>query len=200
MEDTKGAPKTPKKRGAAAVAHDESSQPTKKRSPTKKATATTNGDATDSVTPAKKRASAKKKSAADVNANTGDGETDGETEGLEPVTPKKGKRATGKAKVTKADKDLNGESTESTDKSVSPTKGIGAVEGKTVHNTPRKRQAPKNELAVPRSIPTSWDEADPADQMLVTMKEQGEGWNEIRAAWKQLTGQDTASRYDLLTI
>lgn len=68
----------------------------------------------------------------------------------------------------------------------------------TVHNTPRKRQAPKKEVVTPRGIPSSWDEAGDADRMLVTMKEQGQGWSEIRTAWKAATGQDTASRYDML--
>ena len=82
--------------------------------------------------------------------------------------------------------------------SASSIKENGGVEGMTVHKTPRKRQAPKKEVIAPRGIPSSWDEADDADRMLVTMKEKGEGWSEIRAAWKAATGQDTASRYDLL--
>ena len=68
----------------------------------------------------------------------------------------------------------------------------------TVHNPPRKRQAPKKGIVAPRGIPSSWDEAGDADRMLVTMKEKGEGWSDIRATWKAMTGQETASRYDLL--
>lgn len=208
MKNTEPAPKTPKKRGAAASANDDSTQPTKKRSPTKKATAatnveaSTNGEAPEPITPTpKKRASPKKKNAAGVKAETEDGETNGETEGLEPVTPKKGKRAPakGKAKQTDTDAKTNDESADATDKSVSPTKGNGEIEGTTVNNTPRKRQAPKKELAAPRGIPSSWDNADHADRMMVMMKEKGEGWTEIRAAWKEVTGQDTASRYALPT-
>lgn len=196
MEDTKAVPKTPNKRGAAIAASDDSSQPTKKRSPVKKASAATDGDATEPATTSKKRASPKKKDAAAVKVKAEDGELDGETEGLEPVTPKKGKRATVKGKAAKAndDVDASGGSAESTDKSVSPTKGNGALEGMTVHNTARKRQAPKKDVAPPRGIPTSWDEAGDADRMLVAMKEKGEGWAEIRTAWKEATGQDTASR------
>ncbi|KAF6220496.1 hypothetical protein HO133_002929 [Letharia lupina] len=202
MDNTKPAPKTPKKRGAAASANDDSAQPTKKRSPTKKATAATNaetninGEASDPITPSsKKRASPKKKSAADPNVETVDGETIEETEGPEPVTPKKGKRVTAKGKATKADNDvkIDNESAETTDKSLSPIKGNGESNATTVHNMPRKRQAPKKELAAPRGIPSSWDNADHADRMMVTMKEKGEGWAEIRAAWKEATGQDTAS-------
>lgn len=196
MEDAKAVPKTPKKRGAATSANDDSSQPTKKRSPVKKASAATDGDATEPATTSKKRASPKKKDAAAVKVKAEDGEPDEETEGLEPVTPKKGKRATAKGKAAKAnnDADANGGSAESTDKSASPTKGTGALEGMTVHNTARKRQAPKKDVAPPRGIPSSWDEAGDADRMLVTMKEKGEGWAEIRALWKEATGQDTAAR------
>lgn len=209
MNNTKLAPKTPKKRGAAASANDDSAQPTKKRSPTKKATAATNveantnGEAPEPSTPTpKKRASPKKKNAADANAETQNGEMDGETEGLEPVTPKKGKRAPAKGKAKKTDDDTKAtdESAETTDKSISPTKGNGETDGTTVNNTPRKRQAPKKELAAPRGIPSSWDNADHADRMMVSMKEKGEGWNEIRAAWKEVTGQETASRYVLPSI
>lgn len=206
-ENAKAAPKTPKKRGAAASANDDSAQPAKKRSPTKKATATTNveantnanGEGTEPITsPPKKRASPKKKNAADANTETEGGETDGETEGPEPVTPKKGKRAPAKGKVNNGTK-VNDDSAEITDKSVSPTKGNGEPEELTVNNTPRKRQAPKKELAVPRGIPSSWENADQADRMMVMMKEKGEGWAEIRAAWKVVTGQETASRYVLST-
>ena len=202
MDTTEPAPKTPKKRGATASANDESAQPTKKRSPTKKATAAsnvevnTNGEVTEPVTPApKKRASPKKKTVAKPDAETEDDEKNGETEGPEPVTPKKSKRAPAKGKSTKA----NDESADTTDKSISPTKGNGEIEGTTVKDTPRKRQAPKKELAAPRGIPSSWDNADHADRMMVMMKEKGESWTEIRAAWKEVTGQETASRSASLT-
>lgn len=206
MNDTIPAPKTPKKRGAAAAANDDSTQPTKKRSPTKKATATTNGEgasggAAEPITPSPKKRAPKKQNPAAVSVKTENTETNGETEGLEPVTPKKGKRTPAKGKATKTDNNAKtgDESTETTDKSVSPTKGNGEIEGTTVNNTPRKRQAPKKELAAPRGIPSSWDNADYADRMMVSMKEKGEGWTEIRAAWKDVTGQETASRYALPT-
>ena len=70
----------------------------------------------------------------------------------------------------------------------------------TVKDTPRKRQAPKKGLAVPRGIPSSWENADHADKMLVTMKDNGESWAEIRATWKEVTGQDTAPRYAPINI
>lgn len=202
MDNTKVTPKTPKKRGAAVSANDDSTQPTKKRSPTKKATtatnveADTNGEEPVPITPSpKKRASPKKKNVADDNVETENVETNGETEGLEPVTSKKTKRPPPKGKATKTVPDA-----ETNDESVSPVKGNGEIEGTTVHNTPRKRQAPKKELAAPRGIPSSWDNADHADRMMVSMKEKGEGWAEIRAAWKEATGQETASRYTPSTI
>ena len=142
----------------------------------------------------KKRASPKKKNAVDTNAETESGETNGETEGPEPVTPNKAKRAPAKGKG-KIDAKTNTESAETTEKTVSPTKGNGESEATTLNNTPRKRQAPKKELAAPRGIPSSWDNADHADRMLVSMKDKGEGWADIRAAWKVMTGQETASRY-----
>ena len=70
----------------------------------------------------------------------------------------------------------------------------------TVKDTPRKRQAPKKELAAPRGIPSSWENADYADKMLVTMKEKGDTWAEIRATWQEVTGQETAPRYALISI
>lgn len=198
---TEPAPKTPKKRGAATAANDDFAQPTKKRSPTKKATAATNVDASNGetaepVTPSpKKRASPKKKSTVDANVKPEDGETNGETEGPAPVTPKKAKRAPAKGKAMKTDDTkTSDESAEITDKSVSPIKGNGEIEGMTVANTPRKRQAPKKDLAVPRGIPSSWDNADHADRMMVSMKENGDGWADIRAMWKNVTGQETAAR------
>ena len=208
MENIKPAPKTPKKRGATASANDDSTQPAKKRSPTKKTTAGTNvefnpiGEASEAIASSpKKRAAPKKKNAVDVCADTEKDEKNGETEGPEPVTPKKGKRTPAKGKATKADSDAknNDEAVETTEKSVSPTKRNGEIEGLTVNNTPRKRQAPKKDLAAPRGIPSSWDNADHADRMLVAMKERGDGWAEIRTAWKEATGQDTAARYTLPT-
>ena len=155
-----------------------------------------NGDAAEpeASSPKKKRASPKKKNASDAIVKTENGETNGETEGPEPVTPKKGKRAPAKGKSAK-DAKTEAASAETDDKTTSSTEDNGGIEGTTVHNTPRKRQAPKKDLAAPRGIPASWDDADAADRMLVHMKEKGEGWNEIRAAWKVATGQDTASRY-----
>ena len=188
MEDATAAPKTPKKRGAAAASNNASSQPTKKRSPVKKEA--TASDAPEPTTPSpKKRVLSKKKDVADANVTAANGDT---AEANDPVTPKKGKRTSAKAKAT--NDATNGGSSETTDKSVSPTKGNGEIEGTTVHNTPRKRQAPKKELAAPRGIPGSWDDADQADRMLVTMKEKGDSWTDIRAAWKAVTGQETASR------
>ena len=54
----------------------------------------------------------------------------------------------------------------------------------------RQRTAPKA-VAAPRSIPHSWEMADEADKFLVTMKEKGCSWVEIRKVWQEETGQLT---------
>ena len=56
-----------------------------------------------------------------------------------------------------------------------------------------KRQAPNSCAATPKSIPTSWEKASEADRMLVTMKDDGKNWVEIRKKWTEVTGQETAS-------
>ena len=52
----------------------------------------------------------------------------------------------------------------------------------------------KVETASPRGIPKCWDEAEPADRMLVKLKDQGKPWGEIREMWKTMTGEDTGKR------
>ncbi|KAM0794948.1 hypothetical protein BDR22DRAFT_635103 [Usnea florida] len=210
---TKPTPKTPKKRGATASADDDVSHATKKRTPTKKATAAsnvdvnTNEEGTGPVTPPKKRASPKKKNVAAANTETDNGGTNEDDVDLEPVTPKKAKRTTTKGKGSKTGNtsNTNDESGEANEKSASPTEDNGDPVEMTVKDTPRKRQAPKKELAAPRGIPGSWEEADYADKMLVTMKEKGDSWAEIRATWKEVTGLDTApstlpNRYNRIKV
>ena len=78
--------------------------------------------------------------------------------------------------------------------SVGPEGAVSPIaEGMTVRNTPRKRTAPKA-LAAARGIPSSWETADDADKMLITMKEAGDDWAKIREAWKQATGTEAAAR------
>ena len=98
----------------------------------------------------------------------------------EPQTPslKKRRRSTRKgafetAAVSPFDEDIDPTSVL---EAVSPTK----AEGMTVRNTPRKRTAPKA-LAAPRGIPSSWEDADDADKVLITLKEAGDDWSTI---WK----------------
>lgn len=55
--------------------------------------------------------------------------------------------------------------------------------------TPRKRKASAAAVAPGRVIPANLEAADEADRMLVRMKDEGSGWLEIRAAWKDLTGE-----------
>ena len=56
----------------------------------------------------------------------------------------------------------------------------------------RKRQPAENPIATPRGIPKSWQTASEADRMLVTMKDAGKNWDEIRKMWKDLTSQEAA--------
>ena len=64
----------------------------------------------------------------------------------------------------------------------------------TTKSTPRKRNAPKTAVADSRGIPASWDDADDADKMMLTMKDQGASWAEIRNKWTSMTGIETAPR------
>lgn len=55
--------------------------------------------------------------------------------------------------------------------------------------TPRKRKASAAAVAPGRAIPANFEAANEADKLLVKMKDEGSGWLEIRAAWKELTGE-----------
>ena len=55
--------------------------------------------------------------------------------------------------------------------------------------TPRKRKASGAPATPARPIPANFEAADEADRMLVKMKDDGSGWPEIRAAWKDVTGE-----------
>ena len=52
----------------------------------------------------------------------------------------------------------------------------------------RQRAPPKTHICA-RDISRSWKTANPADKMLVKMKERGCDWLEIRKAWQELTGE-----------
>ena len=58
----------------------------------------------------------------------------------------------------------------------------------TVKGDRRKRAPPKTHISA-RDISRSWKTANPADKMLVKMKERGCDWLEIRKAWQELTGE-----------
>lgn len=131
-----------------------------------------NGDATDPnlpitppVTPPKKRGR-KASTADDANVNAS--------------IPKP--KASKKAKITESP----GDSAEVTtsQESTSTTKT----------GTPRKRAPVTKDKAVARGLPTSMKECSEADRMLLHMKDvEGKPWADIRATWKAMTGQDTAS-------
>lgn len=65
---------------------------------------------------------------------------------------------------------------------------IGRNNETTVTGKLRQRAPPKNHIAA-RDISRSWKTANPADKMLMKMKEKGCGWLEIRKAWQELTGE-----------
>lgn len=104
---------------------------------------------------------------------------------VEPVTP------TRKNRVTANGKTAPGGTPNSNSKSCSPSKSNGL----TAKSTPRKRNAPKGGVADQRGIPSSWDEADEADRMMFTLKDQGATWSVIREKWTAMTGIETAPRY-----
>ena len=92
----------------------------------------------------------------------------------------------------------------SPDKPASPAKSTGSKSSgsssMTARETPRQRQAPKGAPADPRPVPTSWDDADDADKMLMTMKQAGKTWEEIREAWEEKTGFMTQPRYGQMRV
>lgn len=102
----------------------------------------------------------------------------------EPVTPPRTSRVTANGKVT------SGGTSKNNSKSSSPSKSNGL----TAKSTPRKRNAPKGGIADQRGIPISWDDADDADKMMFTLKDQGVSWGVIREKWTAMTGIETAPR------
>ena len=52
----------------------------------------------------------------------------------------------------------------------------------------RQRALAKDKISA-RDISRSWKTANPADKMMMKMKEKGCGWLEIRKAWQELTGE-----------
>lgn len=57
----------------------------------------------------------------------------------------------------------------------------------------KPKRAPAGKVAEKVVLPTKWSKASQADETLVSMKESGYSWNEIREKWTELTGQVTAS-------
>ncbi|KAI9718612.1 MAG: hypothetical protein M1812_004063 [Candelaria pacifica] len=60
-------------------------------------------------------------------------------------------------------------------------------------STPRKRRAPIKPQTPGRSIGTKLEDASEEDKMLISMKDSGKSWAEIRKAWKAKTGEDTGN-------
>lgn len=111
-----------------------------------------------------------------------------------PVTPKqKTKRASrGKAQANLtagADSELNGTPGKSPADAITPS-----PEKKS--GKPRQRAAPvAGKVGSSMAIPRSFEEAGPADRMLVSMKDEGKDWASIRRAWQTMTGQETGARF-----
>lgn len=57
--------------------------------------------------------------------------------------------------------------------------------------SPKKRRAAPTVKA--RKVAASYDEADEADKMLWDYRHEGKSWPEIKQAWKDITGEETAS-------
>lgn len=75
-----------------------------------------------------------------------------------------------------------------------PKKKVVAARSKTEQPQARKGSKTHKEPHVKSIIiPSCWEEASAADRMLVTMRGQGADWGTIRALWKDITGQDTAT-------
>lgn len=124
-------------------------------------------------------------------------------EGIEPVTSKKRTRSKGKGKKVKAG-DPDAEPVVASS-SRATTIAINVAVETTRAGRVRRRSRPTRKVATPRNIPTSWDDADPADKLLVTMKENGDDWKTIREAWKAETGQEPAesslpNRYNRIKV
>ena len=154
--------------------------PVKKRPSSKKKQTDSGGP--DPMTASKKRDAPNKK----IKATVIKSEQNHEDENIvEPVTPTRTNRNTANGKVTPGRTSPNSKS-----KSTSPSKSNDL----TTKSTPRKRNAPKGGIADQRGIPLSWDEADDADKMMFTMKDQGAPWAVIREKWTAMTGIETAPR------
>ena len=187
---------TPKKRGAADQG-DDTEKPKKKRTPTK---AKKDADSTEGDSPTE----VKKKRV----TRTKNGKTD-TSEETEPTSTKK--RVPAKGKTNASEVVEGGVKVEDDDAANGGTPNGNAANGTTPKGrakksttelmtnengspktAPRKRAAPKNSVATPRGIPSSWESASEADKLLVRMKDEGKDWVSIRAAWKAATGEDTA--------
>lgn len=191
---------TPKKR-AAANKH-ECEQPAKKRSPpkgknsvvakqaqgpTNSTIANGNTGGTETAPPKKKRGLTK---ATAFNVD--------EVEEVERVAStkratsgKKGKHVQAQVTGTEGDSAATSSSTQITSTNVAANTTAVTTRKKNKPRPrvrPRQRTAPENPVAPSRDIPASWDEADAADRMLVTRKENGDSWKVIYKAWEAMTG------------
>ena len=157
------------------------------RETAKKADADTTEGA-EPVTPKKVTAAKAKKSA--TKAGEGEATTNDNTIVVAPVTPKKRTPAKPKNSNPGAVTD-NTEAAGEEDSAATPKAKTSPTKSKTANSngTPRKR-APASGIAPSRGIPDCYENASNADKRLMKMKEDGESWEAIRAAWKEETGDD----------
>lgn len=169
-----------------------------KTTPKKRGVAAKNGEDAPAK---KKRATAKAKKASTDNEDNVDA-ADPDLPITPPVTPKKkgrGRKASsgddanvsGSAPKAKGGKKVK--ASESAEESAEPSTSQESP-STTKTGTPRKRAAVTKDKAVARGLPTSMKECSEADRMLLHMKDvEGKPWADIRAAWKTMTNQETAS-------
>ncbi|TKA81975.1 hypothetical protein B0A49_00470 [Cryomyces minteri] len=55
--------------------------------------------------------------------------------------------------------------------------------------TPRLRKAPTKAITPGRAIPRTMEECNEADRMLLSMRDTGKAWDEIKEAWEAATGE-----------
>ncbi|KAI4265327.1 MAG: hypothetical protein L6R38_009503 [Xanthoria sp. 2 TBL-2021] len=199
----KGSKTSPKKR-AATNTEEEDTSPKKKRAPAKSKAATKTADeATEALANDKKQRSNQARSAntEDEVAKKSDYEAaESQGSGTErPSTPEAQTVKEAKTpKTPKTPKSPEGENiVEANDTTPRPARAkthSAKPKAAPKQSSPVKgKRAGAEKVAEKVVLPTKWSEASTADKTLVSMKEAGKPWSEIRAKWLEMTGQDTAS-------
>ncbi|KAL8643664.1 MAG: hypothetical protein Q9226_008204 [Calogaya cf. arnoldii] len=193
----KGDKSSPKKRGASNTGEDNTS-PKKKRAPAKsKTTAKASDGASETISTDKKKPSTpgrpakfgdakdSENAATESNGSGTDRPSTPEAQDVqEPKTPK----------TPGSPIDDNVVEANNTTPRPARAKSHPAKPKVTAKHSPVKgKRAGAEKVAEKVVLPTKWSEASTADKTLVSMKEAGKPWSEIRVKWFEMTGQDTAS-------